>query len=228
MLDMSTHVRNYTERTEDKKYILTNQTITVDDITYHRIVAIKNFGDVKAGDLGGWIDTEESLSQRGNCWIYNNAKAAKCRIMGNVVVKGNATLYQVKMGADSKVAGNVWVMNSTIYNSYVAGNITVENSTIRSSKVTGHGTIDRCALHDAIVKNLPEGEAIRNSLIGKNALIKSMWDVVNIDGCITFYKGVDGKVYKNGESLDQCREHVMCSGNTRILKLYAGAELMLS
>ncbi|EJF98611.1 hypothetical protein MEI_00181 [Bartonella vinsonii subsp. arupensis Pm136co] len=36
-----------------KKYELTDQTIDVDGFTLHRIRALRDFGKVKKGDLGG-------------------------------------------------------------------------------------------------------------------------------------------------------------------------------
>ena len=46
-----------------KKYELTDNTINIDGITLHRIKALKDFSDVKAGDFGGWIEKEDNLSQ---------------------------------------------------------------------------------------------------------------------------------------------------------------------
>ena len=67
-----------------KKYELTNEELKVidDDISpygmystiVYRIRALKDFGDVKAGDLGGYVNSEENLSHEGNCWIYDDAK----------------------------------------------------------------------------------------------------------------------------------------------------------
>ena len=57
---------------EEKKYRLTDITIKVYGIALHRIQALKDFGDVKKGDFGGWVEKEENLSQEGNCWIYEN------------------------------------------------------------------------------------------------------------------------------------------------------------
>ena len=34
---------------ENKKYVLTEETITLDDVVLHRIKSISNFGDVKIG-----------------------------------------------------------------------------------------------------------------------------------------------------------------------------------
>ncbi|EJF84065.1 hypothetical protein MCU_00733 [Bartonella elizabethae Re6043vi] len=38
----------------EKKYELTDETIEVDGHTLHRIRALKDFGDLKTGDLGGF------------------------------------------------------------------------------------------------------------------------------------------------------------------------------
>jgi len=40
--------------------------------TIYRIEALKDFGDVKKGDLGGWIEKEFFLSEKGNCWVYDD------------------------------------------------------------------------------------------------------------------------------------------------------------
>jgi hypothetical protein len=39
----------------------------------YRVVALKDFGNVKAGDIGGWVESEHNLSQEGDCWVYGDA-----------------------------------------------------------------------------------------------------------------------------------------------------------
>ena len=93
------------------KYKLTDETIKHNDKTLYRIQALKDFGNVKAGDLGGWIQSETSLSQNGDCWVYDEA-----RIFGNARVFGNA-----------KVFDNVWVYDNARIsdNAQVFGNAQV-------------------------------------------------------------------------------------------------------
>ncbi|KEC55959.1 hypothetical protein [Bartonella koehlerae] len=43
-----------------------------------RIQAIRDFTDVKTGDLGGFIEKESNLSHQGNCWVYDNARVFDC------------------------------------------------------------------------------------------------------------------------------------------------------
>ena len=57
-----------------KKYKLTDETTDVLGITLHRVKALKDFDDVKKGELGGYVESERNLSQAGNCWVYGNAK----------------------------------------------------------------------------------------------------------------------------------------------------------
>ena len=68
----------------DKKYELTEDTITCCGKTLHRIRAIKSFGGVQAGELGGYIENEDNLSQGGDAWVCGNARVyeigrASCR-----------------------------------------------------------------------------------------------------------------------------------------------------
>ena len=39
-----------------------------------RIEALIDFGDVKKGDKGGFIEKEENLSHDGEAWVYGNAE----------------------------------------------------------------------------------------------------------------------------------------------------------
>lgn len=59
-----------------KKYILTEETKQVFGITLYRIKAIANFGNVSIGELGGFIEKENNLSQNGNAWISGNAQVS--------------------------------------------------------------------------------------------------------------------------------------------------------
>ena len=49
-----------------KKYVkLKDDKIKIDGTTLYRIVAVENFGDVRAGELGGYIQTvKKSISRR--------------------------------------------------------------------------------------------------------------------------------------------------------------------
>jgi hypothetical protein len=58
---------------EKKKFELTANAKVKHGRTLYQIRALKDFGNIKKGDLGGWLEKEESLSQRGECWVFESA-----------------------------------------------------------------------------------------------------------------------------------------------------------
>lgn len=56
------------------KYKYTGKTSMHKGRLLHQIVCVTPFGEVKAGELGGWIQKKSNLSQKGNSWIKRNAK----------------------------------------------------------------------------------------------------------------------------------------------------------
>ena len=80
-----------------KKYKFTGETKEIFTLSrfviLHRICAVSEFGTVKAGDLGGWIEREENLSHDGLAWVCNNATVSNNAIVcGNVCVRTNARI----------------------------------------------------------------------------------------------------------------------------------------
>ena len=53
-----------------KKYKLTKKYIIHNGVKLFQIQALVSFGAVSAGDLGGYIEKEENLSQYGDAWVY--------------------------------------------------------------------------------------------------------------------------------------------------------------
>ena len=86
--------------------------------TLYRIKALIAIGlYVSAGDLGGYIEAENNLSQSGNAWVHGNAQ-----VYGNARVYGNAHVY-----GNARVYGDAWVTgNAQVYgNAHVYGNARV-------------------------------------------------------------------------------------------------------
>jgi len=112
---------------ENKKYKLTDETkISEDGIMLHRIQALKSFGNVKKGELGGWIEKEENLSQDGNCWVggeamvYDNARVINdAQVFENAKVGGEALIRN-----KAQVFGKSWIFDEALIsdNAKVFGN----------------------------------------------------------------------------------------------------------
>ena len=87
------------------KYELTSEILQYAGHTLHRIRALKNFGSVKVGERGGWIEKEGNLSQVNGAWVCGYAK-----VYDNAVVYGDAMVCGIaKVGGDAKVYGNAKV-----------------------------------------------------------------------------------------------------------------------
>ena len=78
-----------------KKFEFTGETKTISLLfrtaILHRIRAVAEFGLVKVGDLGGWIEKEENLSHEGKAWVCGDAKVwgnAKVFSASHVLVIG--------------------------------------------------------------------------------------------------------------------------------------------
>ena len=74
-----------------KKYELTEETFTVFGKTLYRIRAVRDFGSVKTGEFGGYIEKEENLSHFGNAWISGDAK-----VYGDARVFGDAKVFNTR------------------------------------------------------------------------------------------------------------------------------------
>jgi hypothetical protein len=56
-----------------RKYELTDETKVIDGHILYRIRALKSLPYVQRGALGGFVESEENLSQEGTCWVYDHA-----------------------------------------------------------------------------------------------------------------------------------------------------------
>ena len=112
--------------TGGKKYEFTGVTITHKGVVLHQIRALKDFvyirgedkiittGDrlpekmfrtyVHKGEIGGYIQAESNLSQKGCCWVGNDSK-----VYGNAKVSHNAQICN-----DAEVYGNAMVYGNAL------------------------------------------------------------------------------------------------------------------
>ena len=117
-----------------KKYEFTDETIVFSGHTLHRIRALVDLPDVVPGDLGGWVESEDNLSQEGNCWVYENAKVyGDARIYGDAQVLSSALVY-----GESQVDGEAFIQDQ--HSILCISNIGYRNETVTFFE-TRYGTI---------------------------------------------------------------------------------------
>lgn len=90
-----------------KKYKLTDETINLNGATLYRIEALKDFGEIKKGDKGGFIESEDNLSHEGNAWVYDDACVYdNALVTDNACVSDNAQVYnRACVHGDARVYG---------------------------------------------------------------------------------------------------------------------------
>lgn len=77
----------------NSKYVLTDVSKELFGVKLFQIKALIAFGNVEAGELGGFIEKEDNLNTSGDAWVSGDA-----RVYGNARVSG-----------DARVSGNAWV-----------------------------------------------------------------------------------------------------------------------
>lgn len=141
----------------------------------HRIRALHQVNEqVMPGLLGGYIQTEENLSQDGSCWIYDEAICCE-----NAVVTKDGRMYDGAMARDSalvggdarmferaRAEGNSCVLSGELKeDARVAGDAVINKADNGESPLIGrysnvYGTVcGRCIINE----NIMPGEKLINS-----------------------------------------------------------------
>ena len=127
---------------EMKYEVLKDEFIELNGRKLYRIKALKNFCHIEKGEVGGYIESEQNLSQKGGAWVSGNAW-----VSGDAQVYGGARVY-----GDAQVYGDAWVSDNArvhgdarVYgNALVSDNAQVSNrhSVVWFSNVgTENGTL---------------------------------------------------------------------------------------
>lgn len=137
----------------NKKFeLLLNSKIEYKGKTLYRIKALRDFGYVFEGEVGGYVQSEDNLSHNGDCWVFDNAKVFNsARIHDDARIFENAKVYdEAEVFGSAKIYGNAKIYdeagifdNATVfenarvcnnarikYNARVYGNAKIERDTI--------------------------------------------------------------------------------------------------
>lgn len=81
-----------------------------------RIQALRDFDDVRRGDVGGWVSGHSNLSHDGNCWVYDDAIVAdSARVDGNAKIRNNAKIFDnARIFNSAQVYDNVKVYENSL------------------------------------------------------------------------------------------------------------------
>ena len=157
-------------------------------INLYRIRALKDFSDIKAGTLGGYVENEDNLSHDGNAWIYGNAK-----VCCDAKVYGNARVYD-----DAKIYGNTWIYgNARVYgDTKVYGNSRVYDD----AKIYGNARVCSDARVCGDAKVYDNACVCSDARVCGDACLKTNADYTVIHGfgseerTTTFFRCKDGNI----------------------------------
>ena len=179
----------------EKKYKLIDEIIDFKGYKLHRIEALKDFSNVKKGDKGGFVESEDNLSQYNNCWVHDDARVfGNAKICDNAIIYGDARVCDnAIIYGDAKVFGNAWVCdNARVFdNAKILGNTIVCNK----AKIFGSARI----FDNVVVCN--NAEIYDNAAICDNTII--------CDNAKVY-----GKAIVRGDS-EICDDAIIC-GNANI------------
>lgn len=187
-----------------KKYKLTDEMKEYNGKFLYRIQALRNFRDVKAGDLGGWIESEDNLSQEGDCWVYDEAM-----VLDSARVEDSAfASWKAIISENAKIK----------YFSVATGN----------AKIFGNAAISGRAVIYGNALIYGNAKILGNEKIGGNANIKESKDFMCdnyfiLFSDLTFYKtdsGIFVTAWDNEYSLDEFDELAETKFNKSALKRY--------
>ena len=185
----------------------------------YRIEALKDFGVIKAGELGGYIESENNLSFDGEAWVCENAEVFDdARICNDALINGNARIYgnaivsnKATVGGNALIYGNALICDEVcVYDkAYVYGNVLVCNNAIirGNAVVSGNARIEGNALiceNARVYGNVMiRGNATiySNAVLGDNVIIEKDTDWFTVgpigsrNGFTTFALNKDKSIY---------------------------------
>lgn len=193
-----------------KKYEFTGNTRSYNGVVLHEIRSLVNFGNIKIGDLGGWIESEKNLSQQGESWVYSDA-----------YVFGNARICQNgSVGEFAKVYDNAVVME----NAYVAGH----------TKVYGYAKVYGNSCVKDGVKIYENAKIFGNAEVKGRSVVKGGVEICN-DAIIDSFSKIDGFgriggdliIYGSSINLDDYTDYQIYSDNYITRSNYLGGDFIL-
>lgn len=192
---------------ELKKYEFTGEEKEFEVVILHRIRALKDFGNVSKGDLGGWIEKEDNLSHDGIAWVGDEARVSgNARVSESALVRDNAIIC-----GEAQISGNATIGDSALIfdgaiirdEAQVSGNAMVGEATVcdlarvsGKTIVYGKASVDGSAHADGHATISGSAQVLDHAVVYGSAVITDsatvcdlarVGDYANIGGDITFY-----------------------------------------
>lgn len=161
----------------------------------YRIQALKDFNDVKKGEKGGYIESEDNLSfKEGDVsWVYDDSVVyGKSTVTDNSFVDKNAIVKDSRIEKGSRVSHGAQVEHTRVTASEIQDANTFY-ANIRESKVVHECVVKNTRIENSSVEN---GSEIYNSKMKNSRLVN---DARVTRGADLQNRQVDGEVINGQE-----------------------------
>ena len=122
--------------------------------TVYRVIAVIDIPrhGVKAGDMGGYVDHKKVLSQKGDCWIGDNAMVLdKSSVIDDAIIKDDAVVSNTTVGGHATICESAkvfempgWKKSRVIGSAKIYGNAQVVSSNVSDySKIYEAAVVNR-------------------------------------------------------------------------------------
>ena len=105
----------------------------------HRIQALRDFGSVRAGEFGGYVESEKNLSHQGTAWVAKKARVyEEALVCEHALVTDEADVWgKVRIGGYTHVGGSVWMFGNvrTTGNPMLTGRVVVSEDVVIGDEV---------------------------------------------------------------------------------------------
>lgn len=161
-----------------RKYEFTSETKEFSGHTLHRIRAVRDFDTefchVKAGDLGGWIESEKNLDQDYTAWVADEAMVfEKVCVSEEACVSGHAQVFGeaiVTGGAEvtdnARIFGTAFILDSV----KIYGDTQFCGDTMVSDAVYDYGIVMHTPERDVKLWFIREPGDVWGGVCSRNAI----------------------------------------------------------
>ena len=228
----------------NKKYEFTPEIKMTEAHRLHRIRAVRDFADIKAGTLGGWIESEENLSHDGNAWVADEAEVfCKASVTDNARVSDHAMVrdraqvsdnarvfMKAIVGESAQVREHASIMGTTLIygNAEVYGSATVAGRAFVTGKarVYGNTRIRDEAKVGGEAAILGDSRVGGSMTVGGKAQIDGPDQILSVgpfgqeQQYVTFYRGEAGPEAAGMAMAGNAQEFLEAAANDDKLKGY--------
>lgn len=171
-------------------------------VKLYRITALRDFGDIKKGNKGGYVQGYHNLSQAGTCWIYDDARVMHiASVHNNAIVRGRALVKDQAQVSEEAIVDHGAILCE--YASAYGNALVLENTMMRDKSIIRDNA---CAKGNPLLQgyaviqgtsSIKDSSIISDFVIVENTLV---YGHPNLRGNIKISSSSDFMVFKNNWS----------------------------